>query len=84
MTQADVCGIDVLKVAVVLKELKDFEQRRNGAREVDGRKVEHDCLTRKKRAIVPGRVDARQGEAPDGAKKKETEKGIKRRRACAR
>jgi hypothetical protein len=56
--------------------LKDFEQRRNGAREVDGRKVEHDCLTRKKRAIVPGRVDARQGEAPDGAKKKKLRKEL--------
>jgi hypothetical protein len=31
--------------------------------------MEHDCLRRIKRAIVPGRVDARQGEAPDGANK---------------
>jgi hypothetical protein len=32
--------------------------------------------SQKKRAIVPGRVDARQGKAPDGAKKNENAKKL--------
>jgi hypothetical protein len=83
VTQTDVGRFDGPEVIVVLKELEDVEQRYNGAGKIDGRKVEHDCLT-KKRAIVPGRVDARQGEAPDGAKKNEAAIRFKRRRAYAR
>jgi hypothetical protein len=72
VTQTDVGRFDAPEVGVAVKQLEYFKQRRNGAGELGGRKMEHDYLI-KKRAIVPSRVDARQGEAPFGARKKNCE-----------
>jgi hypothetical protein len=68
VTQTDVGRFGAPEVGVAVEQLEYFKQRRNGAGERGGRKMEHDCLI-KKRAIVPSRVDARRGVAPFGAKK---------------